>query len=156
MRPVLGRLLKEWPTESAYASDDDFVFASRTLMGRKPRRGSMVVTDHLKPAATIRTASKQTTSVLLIASNIRLGSREVQGAVLDRLVPQRLQLIEKNGRHEETRNLDVNCVKLARIGSPNSDWMMRRPPCANTCIGLKPECIKGCRSSRWCVRCVSR
>jgi integrase len=27
------------------------VFASRKLMGRKPRRGSMVVADHVKPAA---------------------------------------------------------------------------------------------------------
>jgi hypothetical protein len=48
---VLGQLLKEWRAESAYASDDDFVFASRKLMGRKPRRGSVVVADHLKPAA---------------------------------------------------------------------------------------------------------
>jgi integrase len=51
MHHVLGKLLKEWRTESAYASDDDFVFASGKLMGRKPRRGSMVVADHLKPAA---------------------------------------------------------------------------------------------------------
>jgi integrase len=51
MHHVLGQLLKEWRTESAYASDDDFVFASRKLMGREPRRGSMVVADHLKPAA---------------------------------------------------------------------------------------------------------
>jgi integrase len=51
MHHVLGQLLKEWRAESAYASDDDFVFASRKLMGRKPRRGSMVVADHLKPAA---------------------------------------------------------------------------------------------------------
>ena len=51
MHHVLGQLLKEWRAESAYASDNDFVFASRKLMGRKPRRGSMVVADHVKPAA---------------------------------------------------------------------------------------------------------
>ena len=51
MHHSLGQLLKDWRAESAYASDDDFVFASRRLMGRKPRRGSMVVADHLKPAA---------------------------------------------------------------------------------------------------------
>jgi hypothetical protein len=45
MHHVLGPLLKEWRAESAYASDDDFVFASRKLMGRKPPRGSMVVAD---------------------------------------------------------------------------------------------------------------
>src|ERR1035437_880348 len=51
MHHVLGQLLKEWRAESAYALDDDFVFASRKLMGRKPRRASMVVADHVKPAA---------------------------------------------------------------------------------------------------------
>jgi integrase len=51
MHHVLGQLLKEWRSQSAYASDDDFVFASRRLMGRKPRRGSVVVADHVKPAA---------------------------------------------------------------------------------------------------------
>ncbi len=47
----LASLLKEWRTESACASDGDFVFAPRTLMGRKPRRGSVVVTHHLKLTA---------------------------------------------------------------------------------------------------------
>ena len=51
MHHVLGQLLKEWRAESVYSSKDDFVFASRKLKGRKPRRGSMVVADHIKPAA---------------------------------------------------------------------------------------------------------
>jgi integrase len=51
MHHVLGQLLKVWRAESTYATDDDFVFASQKLKGHKPRRGSMVVADHLKPAA---------------------------------------------------------------------------------------------------------
>ncbi len=39
MQHVLGQLLKEWRAESAYASDDDFVFASRKLMDADPVAG---------------------------------------------------------------------------------------------------------------------
>jgi integrase len=46
MHPVLAQLLKDWRAETAYASDDDYVFASSKLGGRKPRIGSMVVEDY--------------------------------------------------------------------------------------------------------------
>ena len=51
MHPILAQLLKEWRAETAYAEDDDYVFASSKLHGRKPRNGSMVVEDYLQPAA---------------------------------------------------------------------------------------------------------
>jgi integrase len=40
------------PAETAYAGDDDYVFASRKTSGRTPRYGSVVVEDYLRPAAT--------------------------------------------------------------------------------------------------------
>jgi integrase len=52
MHPVLAQLLKDWRAETPYAADDDYVFASSKLGGRKPRLGSMVVEDYLQPAAT--------------------------------------------------------------------------------------------------------
>jgi integrase len=51
MHPVLAQLLKDWRAETPYAADDDYVFASAKLGGRKPRLGSMVVEDYLQPAA---------------------------------------------------------------------------------------------------------
>jgi integrase len=51
MHPVLAQLLKDWRAETPYAADDDYVFASSKLGGKKPRIGSMVVEDYLQPAA---------------------------------------------------------------------------------------------------------
>jgi integrase len=51
MHPILAQLLKEWRSESAYAQESDFVFASAKICGRKPRCGSMVVESYLRPAA---------------------------------------------------------------------------------------------------------
>lgn len=51
MHPILAQLLKEWRAETAYGADDDYVFASSKLHGKKPRNGSMVVEDYLQPAA---------------------------------------------------------------------------------------------------------
>ncbi len=51
MHTVLAELLKEWREETMYAEDDDFVFASEKLGGKKPRSGSMLVEDYLRPAA---------------------------------------------------------------------------------------------------------
>ncbi len=50
MHAILAQLLKDWRSESAYAQDSDFVFASAKLCGRKPRCGSMVVESYLRPA----------------------------------------------------------------------------------------------------------
>jgi integrase len=47
----LAQLLKDWRSESPYAQESDFVFASARTCGRKPRCGSMVAESHLRPAA---------------------------------------------------------------------------------------------------------
>lgn len=36
---------------TAYASDEDFIFASARLKGKAPRVPNMLVEDHLRPAA---------------------------------------------------------------------------------------------------------
>jgi len=51
LHPILVQLLKDWRAESAYAGDNDYVFASRKTSGRTPRYGSVVVEDYLRPAA---------------------------------------------------------------------------------------------------------
>ena len=51
LHPILAQLLKDWRAETAYAGDNDYVFASRKTSGRTPRYGSVVVEDYLRPAA---------------------------------------------------------------------------------------------------------
>ena len=47
---VMG-LLKTWRETTAYAGDQDFVFASERMRGKQPRVPNMLVADHLRPAA---------------------------------------------------------------------------------------------------------
>jgi integrase len=44
-------VLASWRKETSYAADDDFVFPSIKLGGRKPRTATMLVQDYIKPAA---------------------------------------------------------------------------------------------------------
>jgi integrase len=47
---VMG-LLQEWRRTTSYAADDDLIFPSVRLRGKKPRVPNMLVEDHLRPAA---------------------------------------------------------------------------------------------------------
>jgi integrase len=44
-------LLQSWREKTAYAGEDDFVFASERLLGKAPRVPDMLVEDYLRPAA---------------------------------------------------------------------------------------------------------
>ena len=43
--------LAAWRRESPFAKDDDYIFPSIKLQGQKPRSGSMLVEDYIRPAA---------------------------------------------------------------------------------------------------------
>ena len=49
--PLVMGLLKNWRETTAYAGDEDFLFASARLKGKAPRVPNMLVEDHLRPAA---------------------------------------------------------------------------------------------------------
>lgn len=51
LHPLLAESLAAWRKETPYAADDDFVFPSFRLKGKKPPRANMLVVDHLQPAA---------------------------------------------------------------------------------------------------------
>ena len=51
LHPLLAAHLTSWREQSPYATDEDFIFPSLKLKGRKPPRANMLVADHLKPAA---------------------------------------------------------------------------------------------------------
>lgn len=51
LHPLLAALLETWRNETPYAREEDFIFPSFRLKGRKPPRANMLVADHLQPAA---------------------------------------------------------------------------------------------------------
>jgi len=51
LHPLVMGLLKSWRETTAYAGDEDFIFASVRLNGKRPRVPNMLVEDHLRPAA---------------------------------------------------------------------------------------------------------
>jgi integrase len=51
LHSLVMRLLKNWQETTAYAGDEDFIFASDRLKGERPRVPNMLVEDHLRPAA---------------------------------------------------------------------------------------------------------
>ena len=44
-------LMENWRQTTAYAGEQDFIFASGRLKGKGPRVPNMLVADHLRPAA---------------------------------------------------------------------------------------------------------
>lgn len=51
MHSLLSAVLKSWQEQTLYSKPEDYVFASYKLGGKKPRVGSMIVEDYLRPAA---------------------------------------------------------------------------------------------------------
>src|SRR5207253_960595 len=44
-------VLATWKRETMYSAEDDYVFPSIKLAGKKPRTGTMLVQDYIRPAA---------------------------------------------------------------------------------------------------------
>lgn len=51
MHPSLATVFTDWRKETLYGKDGDFIFPSYKLKGKKPRLGSMIVQDHIRPVA---------------------------------------------------------------------------------------------------------
>lgn len=51
LHPLLAALLEAWRKETLYPGEEDFIFPSLRLKGKKPPRANMLVANHLQPAA---------------------------------------------------------------------------------------------------------
>ena len=51
LHPLLAALLEAWRKETLYSAEEDFIFPSYRLKGKKPPRANMLVASHLQPAA---------------------------------------------------------------------------------------------------------
>jgi integrase len=49
--PLLARYLRTWRSQTVFATDTDWIFASHKTKGRSPRVGNMLASDYLRPAA---------------------------------------------------------------------------------------------------------
>jgi len=51
MAPLPGRYLRAWRSQTVFAADSDWVFASNKTKGKSPRVGNMLAAHYLRPAA---------------------------------------------------------------------------------------------------------
>jgi integrase len=51
MHSLLAAVLKSWQEQTNHSEPENYIFASCKLGGKKPRVGSMIVEDYLRPAA---------------------------------------------------------------------------------------------------------
>ena len=51
LHPLLAALLEAWRKQTCYPGEEDFIFPSIRLKGKKPPRANMLVANHLQPAA---------------------------------------------------------------------------------------------------------
>ncbi len=51
MHEALQAVFMDWRSQTIYGKDQDFIFPSYRLKGAKPRLGSMIVQDYIRPAA---------------------------------------------------------------------------------------------------------
>jgi integrase len=51
LHPLLAAHLLNWRRETPYSKEEELVFPSFKLKGRKPPRANMLLSDHLRPAA---------------------------------------------------------------------------------------------------------
>jgi integrase len=77
LHPLVVGLLKTWRETTAYAGEEDFVFASSRSHGKQPRVPGMLITDHLRPAA------KQ---VIDLPDGMRFGFHNLRHAISSFLV----------------------------------------------------------------------
>jgi len=61
MAPLLGRYLRAWRSQTVFAADSDWVFASNKTKGKSPRVGNMLAAHYLRPAA-VKAGALTTTS----------------------------------------------------------------------------------------------
>ena len=51
LHPLLAAFLEARRKETLYSAEEDFIFPSYRLIGKKPPRANMLVAKHLQPAA---------------------------------------------------------------------------------------------------------
>jgi len=81
MGTVLGDIMRVWQRETPYSKPQDWVFPSFKLHGRKPRTGSIMAQDYLRPAAV-------KAGILAVGDRRRFGFHALRHSLASFLVTQ--------------------------------------------------------------------
>jgi integrase len=71
LHPILAGHMSAWHGATPYSGDQDWVFPSFSLKGKKPRVANMLVEDHLRPAAVAAEVLKEGDTVRFGFHNLR-------------------------------------------------------------------------------------
>jgi len=81
LHPVLASHMSSWQKATPYSGENDWVFPSFKLKGKKPRVANMLVEDHLRPAAIAA-------GVIKDGDDIRFGFHTLRHSLASYLVQQ--------------------------------------------------------------------
>ena len=98
MHPLLAGCLMAWRDRTTYAKDEDYVFPSSRLKGRKPLSASILVQKYLRPAAI-------KAGVIRADDRVRFGFHNFRHSLASALVKLRCDPKTVQGllRHEDVR-----------------------------------------------------
>jgi integrase len=98
MHPVLAGFLIAWRERTPYAKDDDYVFPSFRLKGKKPLSASIMVRKYLRPAA-------NKAGVIEVDERVRFGFHNFRHSLASSLVKLKCDPKTVQGilRHEDVR-----------------------------------------------------
>jgi integrase len=81
MGALLADIMRQWQQETPYSKPEDWVFPSFKLRGRKPRTGSIMAQDYLRPAAV-------KAGILALGDRRRFGFHNLRHSLASFLVTQ--------------------------------------------------------------------
>ena len=114
MSPLLEECLNRWRSETPYAENDDWIFASPRMKGKQPRTANILVQDHLRPAAIAA-------GVLSKESKERFGLHNLRHALATFLVtdhvadPKTVQLMLRHSNVTTTLGLYAHGNNAAKL-----------------------------------------
>lgn len=128
MHPILGQFLAQYREESIHHSDDDWIFPSLRLKGKKPRSASTAAKDYLRPAAVQAGVIKEGSSKRFGWHNLRHSlatflSGEVELAVLTRMLRQtqaHTTMRYAHGVPEQHREAQGRFLEAIQLAQPES------------------------------------
>jgi integrase len=118
MGPVLAQLMRQWQNESPYSNQRDWIFPSCRLRGRKPRTGSVMAHDYLRPAAARM-------GILELGERCRFGFHNLRHSLASYLVTQTktdiktVQSMLRHARVRTTLDLYTHAVKKDGLEAQN-------------------------------------
>jgi integrase len=115
MAPTLAARMKTWQADTPFASADDWVFASAKKHGKVPRNGSMIVADHLRPAAV-------SAGVISEGEAIRFGFHNLRHSLATKLVgdnvdPKTVQTTLRHANVSTTLGLYAQGIPANRLAA---------------------------------------